>query len=182
MKIVIIHGTGGNPNENRFPRLKKELENDGHQVRIPAFPTPENQNIESRCDVLQTQVPFKFDEETILIWHSLWATYILNILDAERETPIAKAILVSGFTKELWNEKFDKLNKPFLKKDFNRDRISDNTNEIIILHGDNDPYVPISEAENLKEKLLWELEIIAWWGHLNKASWYEEFEKLLYYV
>ncbi len=67
MKVVIIHGTFGNPKENRFPRLKNQIEAKGHEVRVPHFPTPQNQNIKSRCDELQKQVPFEFDEETVLI-------------------------------------------------------------------------------------------------------------------
>ena len=38
--IFIIHGTEGYPEENWFPWLKKELEQKGHIVFVPQFPTP----------------------------------------------------------------------------------------------------------------------------------------------
>ncbi|MDR0282050.1 MAG: alpha/beta hydrolase [Candidatus Peribacteria bacterium] len=160
MKYVILHGTFGHPNENWFPRLKQHLEEQGHQVWIPHLPTPEQQTPEIRCKELQKQVPFTFGNDTILIGHSLGATYILDILDREREEPIKKAILISGFLNVLGNETFDSLNIPFLKPQYNWEYIRENAEEIIILHGDNDPYVPLSEAHLLKNHTGGVLEII----------------------
>lgn len=38
MKFVIFHGSFGNPEENWFPQLKKDLENLNQEVLVPAFP------------------------------------------------------------------------------------------------------------------------------------------------
>lgn len=179
MKVVIIHGTFWNPEENWFPWLKQQLEKQGHKVRIPRLPTPDNQTPSDRCNELQKQVPFLFDKETVLIGHSLWAVYLLHILDRERKEPIKKAIFVSGFLHLLWNEKFDSLNKPFVDIDFNWDRIRNNVKDTIVFHWNNDPYVPLSEAEYLNKKLHGKLFIINWWGHLNEEAWYKEFQQLL---
>ena len=181
MKVVIIHGTFGSPQENWFPWLKQKLEAQWHSVRVPKLSTPENQLPSVRCDELQQQVPFIFDNDTVLIGHSLGATYLLHILDRERKESVKKAIFVSWFVHDLWNPKFDILNKPFIEKKFDRERIKKNIWNVIILHGDNDPYVPISEAQNLNQKLWWTLEIIPWWGHCNAESGYTTFQKLLDY-
>ena len=45
--IFIIHGAYGNPNDNWFPWLKAELEKIGAKAFVPAFPTPEDQNLEN---------------------------------------------------------------------------------------------------------------------------------------
>ena len=45
--IFLIHGAYGNPNENWFPWLKKQLENKRNKVIIPTFPTPEGQTLEN---------------------------------------------------------------------------------------------------------------------------------------
>ena len=71
MKIVIIHGTLGNSKRNWFPWLKDILEKQGHQVWTPDLPTPNNQTPDHRCEELQKQVPFIFDQDTVLIGHSL---------------------------------------------------------------------------------------------------------------
>lgn len=179
MKIVILHGTGGNPEENWFPWLKEILEDRGHEVFVPEFPTPANQSLKNWCNALQEQVPFIFDKDTILIGHSLGATYILDILDRERNEPVRKAILVSGFCNKLGNAFFDNLNVTFINKEFNWDRIKNNATEFILYHGDNDPYVPVSEAEELEEKLDAELNIIPNGGHINEESGFIIFEELL---
>lgn len=101
MKYVIIHGTFGNPDENRFPWLKTQLASQGHQVWVPRMSTPVHQTPEKWCEELQSQVPFVFDEETVLIGHSLGATYLLHVLDRDREVPVHKAIFVSGFANTL---------------------------------------------------------------------------------
>lgn len=44
-KFVIIHGSYGNPTENWFPGLAKSLRNEGSEVLIPIFPTPEGQTL-----------------------------------------------------------------------------------------------------------------------------------------
>ena len=179
MKIVIIHWTFGHPGENWFPWLKKELEHVGHEVYIPKLPTPEDQTLENRCNELQKQVPFIFDKDTILIGHSLGATYLLHILDRERKEPVKKAIFVSWFVHKLGNEMFDILNNPFLSDHFNWERIRTNISESIIFHGDNDPYVPVSEAEYLQKHLWAKLLIIHQGGHLNTSAWFSTFPKLL---
>lgn len=178
-KLVIIHGTFGHPEENRFPRLTQESLQLGYDVYVPTFPTPENQTPQTRCDTLQKQVPYIFDSNTTLVGHSLWATYLLHILDQERKEPIQKAILVSWFVHTLWIDLYDKLNKPFLEKQFDRTRIQKNVVTSVIFHGDNDPYVPLSEAEYLQQHLWAQLRIIPWWWHLNTEAWYTTLPQLL---
>ncbi len=46
-KIKFASGAFGNPKENRLPWLKREIENLGHAVFIPRFPTPENQTLQN---------------------------------------------------------------------------------------------------------------------------------------
>ncbi len=177
MDVIILHGTGGNPNGNWFPWLKQKLEQKGYNVYIPEFPTPENQSVKSWCDALDKQAPI-FGKDTILIGHSCGATYLLHILEVLKE-PIKQSIFVSGFLDKLGNPEFDELNKSFVEHDFSWEKIKKNAGKINIFHGEEDPYVPISSAKKLAYHLEKGITLIKNGGHLNISSGYDKFEKLL---
>ena len=176
-KIVIMHGTGGSPEGNWFPWLKKHLEDKGHEVYVPRFPTPENQSVKNWSKALYKQAPL-FDKDTILIGHSCGATYILHILEV-LSSSIAQSIFVSGFIDKLGNPFFDNLNETFVNHSFNWDKIKKNAGNITLFHGDNDPYIPIKAAQKLADKLETPLTIIPNGGHLNAESNYTQFPQIL---
>jgi predicted alpha/beta hydrolase family esterase len=89
---------------------------------------------EKRCQGLLAQVPFTFDNDTILIGHSLGAVLALDVLNRERKEPVKKAILVSGFLHKLGNDEFDTLNAPFIEREWNREQIKKNAEKFVILH------------------------------------------------
>ena len=177
MDIVIIHGTCGSPDGNWFPWLKKEMESLGHNVYVPRFPTPENQNVASWCEVLRKSAP-TFGNNTILIGHSCGATYILSVLNA-LDNAVAKSIFVSGFVEKLGNEYYDDLNRDFIEREFDWDKIKRNIGTGAIFHGANDPYVPMPVAKNFGEQLGVPLTIIPNGGHLNAESGYTKFPEIL---
>ena len=185
MDIVIMHGTEGSPEGNWFPWLKKEMEAAGHDVYVPRFPTPENQNMQSWCKVLREETPI-YGENTILIGHSAGAAYMLRLLevlgissDGELDQKVAKSIFVSGFFEKLGNEYYDNLNSDFIEHEFNWDRIKMNMGIASVFHGDNDLYVPLSAAENLGENLGVPVTVIPNGGHLNTESGYTKFPEIL---
>jgi hypothetical protein len=175
--IVILHGTMGSPEGNWFPWLKAELEALGHRVFVPRFPTPANQSVENWNAALRNEAPM-LGSNTILIGHSCGATYILSILNA-LETPVAKSIFVSGFVQELGNDEYDALNKDFISQKFDWEKIKKNMGRAILFHGDNDPYVPRTAADNLSLRLGVPLTIIPNGGHLNAEFGYIKFPELL---
>ena len=182
--IVIMHGTGGSPEGNWFGWLADKLRAEGHNVFVPRFPTPENQSVKSWCEVLRNSAPI-FDNNTILIGHSLGAAYLLHVLESlggDAACPVFKnihqSIFVSGFAEPLGG-KFDELNADFINHNFNWEKIRNVAGKITILHGDNDPYVPMSAAENLARNLQTELTVIPNGGHLNAEFGYTEFPEIL---
>ena len=179
MKVVIFHGTGGSPESNWFPWIKDELEKLGHEVYIPKMPTPENQSIETWRKATQEQVPFTFNKDTILVGHSLGAVWIAEILSFDRPEPVKATFFVSGFLDDLGNEWFDSRNHEFTHYLFKWDNIRRTMGSAYVLHGDNDPYVPKTEAEKLASKLGVEPIFIKDGGHLNAESDYAEFPYLL---
>lgn len=175
--IIIIHGTGGSPNGNWFQWAAKELQSRGHNVIVPRMPTPENQSADNWHRALADAVG-EIGPGTILIGHSCGATFLLHVLE-NLEHPITQSIFISGFIDILGNEFFDNLNRTFVEHDFDWTRIRANAGQINILHGDNDPYVPLPAAERLANGLQTPITVIPNGGHLNSDAGYTEFPQIL---
>src|SRR3989338_8629887 len=105
--IIIIHGTGGNPNGIWFPWLKSELEKSDCRVFVPKFPTPENQSLENWLKVFKEYEQY-LDENSIVVGHSLGSAFLLSVLE-DFNRPIKATFFVAGFTGLLNNPDFDEL-------------------------------------------------------------------------
>ncbi len=176
MNFFIIHGVYANPEENWFPWLKKQLESMNYEVIVPKFPTPLDQSLESWMRVF-SNYESKINEETVMIGHSLGAAFILNYLEKTNKK-IKAAYLIAGFHKLLGNQ-YDDLNKTFVGKEFNWEKIMQSCNKFFIFASENDPYIPFEISKELTEKLNAEFNIVPNGGHLNKESGFEEFYLLL---
>lgn len=179
-KALIIHGAYGNPKENWIPWLKVKLEENRFEVIVPSFPTPEDQNLDNWLSILSLD-EFGFTGYSTLIGHSIGAVFLLTVLEKIKK-PVPNVILVSGFLHDLGNETFDKINATFYKKDFDWKTIKNNAKNISVVHGENDPYVPISEAQYLAKKLGVKVKVIKNGKHLNKVAGFIEFPELLQMV
>jgi predicted alpha/beta hydrolase family esterase len=175
MKYFIIHGTGGDPDGNWFPWLKENLEENGHTVIVPNFPSIEEQNLETWMNKF-SEYQDELTEETIFIAHSVGPAFVLNLL--EQGVEAEACFFVSGFT-GLLDNKFDEPNKTITDREFNFEEIRDNCSYFKMYHSPDDPYVPLKKAEDLAGKLDAELEVIENGGHLNEPSGYTDFPKLL---
>jgi len=173
----IIHGTGGSPEWNWFPSMKQELESKWYQVFVPEFPTPDNQTLSSWTQVFESYKKY-LDEETIFVAHSIWPAFVCSVLE-EIDTSIQACYFVSGFLWFLWLHEFDTLNKSFVDKDFDWEKIKNNSKQFYMCHGSDDPYVPLENAQDLAQSLWVEIDVIEWGGHLNSESGYTEFPYLL---
>jgi len=177
MRFFIIHGAYGHPDDNWFPWLKQKLEELGHEVHIPKFPTPENQTLENWMKVFQPYMD-KIDEETVFIGHSLGPAFILNILE-KVDVKVKACFFVAGFTGFIENEQFDSINKSFVDREFEWDRIHENCEQFYVINSDNDPYVPIIKGKEIAAKFGTEVITIESAGHFNTESGYTEFPWLL---
>lgn len=146
--FFIIHGVGGNPEENWFPWLKAELEKRGHKVLVPQFPTPDGQTLKNWLATLKNYEA-DLTPESILIGHSLGGSFILNVLE---HTPVKAAYLVAPVFGILGNA-FDEGMKTFAQHEFNWPTILANCSHFEIFHSDNDPYIKLTRAEELARHL-----------------------------
>lgn len=178
MNVIILHGTGGCSGENWFPWLKAQLEKRRYTVFVPDLPDSDFPNGEKWANYVIQNVPFDFDEQTIIVGHSAGAALIPMLLQKlPADTKVKKTILVSGFHDTLG---WDKL-KDLQNVTVDYDTVKQKVDEVILLHSDNDPYVDLSQAEWLAEKLNGQLRILKGQGHFNIGSSpkYKEFPKLL---
>jgi uncharacterized protein len=168
MIVYLIHGSYGNPEENWFPWLKKELSD--HQVITPMFPTPENQSFKNWLKRLP-----KLEPDSIVIGHSLGPAFLLKLLETNK---VKAAFFVAPFVSPINNSDFDGMNKTFYRE-FNWNKIKENCGKFFIYHSDNDPYVPLEKAEEVAGNLDVTITIIHGAGHFNEASGYKQFPELL---
>ena len=182
--IFIIHGAYGNPNENWFPWLKRELEKLGHNVIVPSFPTPKGQTLESWMDVFEDYEQY-LDENSVVVGHSLGPAFLLSVLETIDHS-IKAAVFVAGFigkfTGKYADPKFDEINKTFAEKSFDWVKIKQNCRHFSVFHSDNDPYVPIQKGKELASHLGVELKVVMNARHFNEAAGYTKFELLLKHI
>lgn len=175
MKFFIIHGAHGNSKENWFPWLNQKLSDLGQEVIIPNFPTPKNQNLDNWFKEFK-KYEARLDDDTVFIGHSLGAAFTLSILEKLKHK-IKACYFVSGFIEPLNNE-VDIINKTFIEKEFDFDKIKQNCKKFVCYQSDNDYFVPITTSEHLSTKLNAETITIENAGHFNSDSGYNSFEHL----
>ncbi len=176
-KALIFHGTHGSPQGNWFPWLQDELMMQGWQVAVPKLPTPKGQSLSGWVEALEEQVP-GYQDADVIFGHSCGGAFALRLLEQSKITP-EKTILISTVIDEISNKEFDKLNKSFIDTPFQWDKIKTSCDDIVVFHGDNDPYVSLSQAETISKNLDAPLNIIKGGGHLNANSGFDTFPEML---
>ncbi len=175
--IFIFHGTEGYPEENWFPWLKNEMEQKGHKVFVPQFPSPPviAAKIDEWFAVLKDYKQY-IDENTIIAGHSLGGVFALRVLE-KLDHPVKAVALVGApiGLKPLAN--FDRDNS-FSGFDFNWQKIKNNARHFIVFHSDDDPWVGLENGKALSKNLGVDLSFIPNAGHFNKKAGYTQFEEL----
>jgi len=166
MKVVIIHGYGGEPMRGFRPWLKQELEARGFEVSVPAMPTPDAPKVEEWVATIGKEVG-DADGNCILVGHSLGCTAILRYLEgAERK--VAGAVLVAGFVGDMGGE-FSVLEN-FLEKPVEWQRVKMACPKFVAIFSDNDPYVPLSQEKIFREKLGAATLVLHARGHFSSSE------------
>jgi uncharacterized protein len=180
MKAIIIHGSYGNPNENWYPWLAKELTELAYEVASPQFPTPTGQSLQSWQKIFDNQFR-SVQSDMVLIGHSIGAGFILNLLE-QSSKPVIATFLVCGFIGNLDLPKFDLVNQSFVCRDFDWQKIRHNMGKAYIFASDNDPYVPLAKSEELADKLQIPVILVPGAGHINAEAGYTKFPLLLEHI
>ncbi|PIR53615.1 hypothetical protein COU76_00120 [Candidatus Peregrinibacteria bacterium CG10_big_fil_rev_8_21_14_0_10_49_10] len=174
---LIVHGMYGHPGENWFPWLKTELEGKGWRVHIPQFPTKDDLNPEDWWSAL---APYegKIDENTTVIGHSLGVAFLLKVIEKH---PVHSAFFIAPAWGITGNE-FDPIIGPIANQHFDWELIRKNCPTFTIFHSNNDPYIPLRQAEKLAGHLGAEVEVIEGAGHFNETAGYTEIPLLFEHI
>jgi len=173
-KTFIFHGAYGDPTENWYPWLAAELTDAGFDVTIPRFPTPEGQTLSAWREVFR---PYEKElEGSILVGHSLGATFALRLLESVPAV-VDGLFLVSPFSESIGKPEFDTINASFYALP-NVDLLMRRERHAEIFHGDNDPYVSVTHARSLADGLGAPMRLFVGGGHLNASAGFSAFPVL----
>ena len=91
MQYLILHGSFGNSQENWFPWLKQQLENQGHSVVVPNFPTDD-------WDELEKHGAKANKNQTLPNWLATFKTQVIPNIDPSKPISLAAHSLGPLFT------------------------------------------------------------------------------------
>lgn len=172
---VIIHGSYGSPFENWFPWLFNSLEQRDKKILAPQFPTI-NQCYKNWESVLKSYDQF-IDENTSFIAHSLGPAFVLDYLLTYKKR-IRNLYFVAPFYGLINIKEFDDVNKSFFMYS-DLSEAKSYFNNAWCFYSDNDPYVPISMAKEITDRLSAKTIIVPNGKHLNSSAGFVEFNDLL---
>jgi predicted alpha/beta hydrolase family esterase len=174
---IILHGTLGSPDGNWFRWLKGELEQSGLTVWLPQLPNAEQPSLSKWSAYARANCPFAITNETLIIGHSSGAILAL-ILAQQNEQPVGGVVCVSVFHDNSlqWEPNNKLFDVPFVWGD-----IRAHAKKLLFIHTDNDPYVPLSQAQFVADQCGAEIVVIPGEGHFNleQSPEYKAFPGLL---
>jgi hypothetical protein len=98
------------------------------------------------------------DKNTFFVGHSMGCQAIARYLEGlESDVKIGGVVFVAGFFKRLTNLEEDdvvkNVSEEWLQTPLNLEKVKSHLDKCVAIFSDNDPYVPIDNQEECKEKL-----------------------------
>lgn len=174
-KVLIIHGFEAPPNGGWRVYLMGELKKREIYAFALSMPSPYEPKLNEWLEEINRYAERDKNDELYLIGHSLGGTALLRYFEKYNSENIKAAIFVSTPCGGGKDEKIEE----FLREEFNWGLIKERVTDTIVVHGDNDPLVPLAEAEEIAEKLGSELVVIPNGQHLNGIAGFTEFPKMV---
>lgn len=174
-KVFIIHGHKGIPNGAWRPWLMTELEKNGIYACALPMQGFESPNCKEWVSEIKRQVDLNSKDEIYLVGHSLGGTAILSYLEENSSQRIGGVVLVST---PIEKTRILEINN-FFEKSFNYENIKSKSQKFIVIHGENDTYVPSILADKLSKSLDCELILIPNGGHLSGSEGFHSLPEVL---
>ena len=171
-RVFIVHGWDGRPQNGWFPWLKKELEERGFKVFVPAMPNPSEPKIETWVPFLSGAVGTP-DSETFFVGHSIGCQTIIRYLETVPEgTKVGGAVFVAGWynLRNLETEEEKRIAGPWVHTPRDDEKIRRTLGKSVAIFSDNDPFVMPENQISWKEKVGAQIIVEPGKGHFSGSE------------
>lgn len=173
-RVFIVHGWGGSPDGDWYPWVKKELEEQGFNVEVPAMPDTEEPVIEKWVSFLNKKVGTP-DVNTFFVGHSIGCQTIIRYLETLHPSVIVGgAVFVAGWTKlnmkKIREEEVEDIAKPWLETSIQWALVNEHLKNSVAIFSDNDYYVPLEEKNVFEENLNSKTIVLKNKGHFTASD------------
>ena len=146
-RVVIIHGNGGGTGHDAwYPWLNAELAKLGVTCETPDMPDP----VEAKSNIWLPYIKdaLHADEQTILVGHSTGAIAAMRYAETHQ---LGGSALVGTYYTNLGDE--GEKAAGYFDEPWNWEAIKTHQPWVMIFASTDDPYIPISEAHYVRDKL-----------------------------
>ncbi len=173
-RVFIVHGWDGYPEEGWFPWLKKGLEGRGFEVHVPQLPDARRPQIDKWVPALALAVGAP-DEQTYFVGHSMGCQTIARYLESLPEgQKVGGAVFVAGFFKHLSGLEDDpevrEIDAHWLGTPLDLLKVRDRLPKSAAIFSDDDPWVPLDNQDDYRDKLGSEIVIEHGKGHFSGSK------------
>lgn len=184
-RVIAVHGWSGHAGDGWFTWLKSELEKRGLEVSMPQMPNTHKPRIDEWVQTIADVVGAP-DENTYFIGHSLGCSAIIRYIESLPEgQKVGGVVFVAGFFRPLTGltKEEEETDRIWHETSINTDIVRNRIGKSFALFSDNDPFVPVENAEDFKNRLGSEILIQHEQSHFNEGAGFKELpialEKLL---
>lgn len=174
-KVFLIHGFEGEPNGGWRPYVMRELAKHDIYACSLSMPAPAEPVLSEWLEEVVRHIERNSNDEIYLVGHSLGGTTILRLLEKFDFPNLKGVVIVSAPCRKGNNEKI----KEFLDKEFDWSKMKGKVGSVSVIHGDDDPLVPLEQAEEIAKELNGKLIVISNGKHLNGSAGFVELKEVV---
>lgn len=137
--------------------------------------TPSEPQLSEWLDEVERHVAANSGDDIYLVGHSLGGTTILRYIERLDCKNIKGVVIVSAPCHQNKNEKI----RNFLTAPFDWQSMKAKVPNVVVIHGSDDPNVPISDAEEIARELAGKLIVIPNGKHLNGSAGFTQLPEAL---
>lgn len=168
-RAVILHALEQDSGGHWYPWLKAQLEQRGYAVWVPDLPMSHRPDAVQWTDCLLSRKDWDFTDN-LVIGHSAGAVEVLQLAQALPEgVQLKAAVMASAFSEVLPQDDDWAQLKGLFSPPLNFAKIKAHAQEFLFVHGSDDPWCPLEQAEYLAKQTGGELVLVHGGGHFSTS-------------